>query len=77
MEADMEYTAFVYKFINEGENEPSAVEKMADFIYHAGFSFASSSLAKKIHIGSLQLGGRVFSASRNILPCVVVMKCAA
>lgn len=46
MEADMEYTALVYEFIPGGENEPLAVEKMADFIYHVGLSFGSSSLAK-------------------------------
>lgn len=46
MEADMEYTALVYEFIPGGENEPLAVEKVADFIYHAGLSFGSSSLAK-------------------------------
>lgn len=46
MEDDLEYTTLVYEFIDAGENEPSAVEKVADFIYHVGFSFSSSSLAK-------------------------------
>ncbi|KAK1244978.1 hypothetical protein MKX08_004607 [Trichoderma sp. CBMAI-0020] len=46
MEADMEYTALVYEFINGGENEPLAVEKVADFMYHVGLSFGSSTLAK-------------------------------
>lgn len=46
MEPDMEYTALVYEFINGGENEPTVVEKVADFIYHVGFSVPSASLAK-------------------------------
>lgn len=52
MEDDLEYTTLVYEFIDAGENEPSAIEKVADFIYHVGFLFSSSSLAKKKRMNS-------------------------
>ena len=43
---DVEYIAVVYELVEEGVNNPVDVERVADFLWHAGFSYTLSSLAR-------------------------------
>ncbi|KAK4237900.1 hypothetical protein C8A03DRAFT_15594 [Achaetomium macrosporum] len=41
---DQTYTAIVYEYVEEGENDPAAVEAVTSFLWLAGFSYGNSSL---------------------------------
>jgi hypothetical protein len=38
IQRDANYTAIVYEFVEEGENDPDVVQPMLDFFWRAGFS---------------------------------------
>ncbi|KAL7785174.1 hypothetical protein V8C37DRAFT_394597 [Trichoderma ceciliae] len=46
MEKNQDYISLVYEYIEEGENTPSKVEEVDDFLYHAGFAYTLAPLAK-------------------------------
>jgi hypothetical protein len=47
------FIAVVYEYIEDGENDVEAVEKVAEFLWLAGFSFAPQPLAKNWKNGVL------------------------
>jgi hypothetical protein len=47
------FVAIVYEYVEDGENHVEAVEKVADFLWLAGFSFALQPLAKNWRSGVL------------------------
>lgn len=47
------YTALVYEYVEEGANDPAVVRGVAGFLWLAGFSFASSPLARNWKSGML------------------------
>ncbi|KAM3543663.1 hypothetical protein ARSEF1564_003423 [Beauveria bassiana] len=46
IQSDMEYTALVYEYVEEGENDEAAIEESLNFFRAAGFSHTRISLAR-------------------------------
>ncbi|KAL7918443.1 hypothetical protein ACQKWADRAFT_323786 [Trichoderma austrokoningii] len=46
MQRDVDYVCLVYELIEAGDSIPSVVEEVSDFLYHAGFSFTLTPLAR-------------------------------
>ena len=46
MQPDQEYPAILYKYVEDGENDPSRVQEALDFFWLAGFSATMSPLAR-------------------------------
>ena len=46
IQPDREYTAIVYEYVDEGENDVETVQEALDFFWRAGFGRTSSQLAK-------------------------------
>ncbi len=40
IDADLTYTALVYEYVEDGENDPAAVQEVLDFLWRAGFAHA-------------------------------------
>ncbi|KAK3901738.1 hypothetical protein C8A05DRAFT_34570 [Staphylotrichum tortipilum] len=40
IDADLTYMALVYEFVEEGENDPAAMQEVLDFLWRAGFAYA-------------------------------------
>ncbi|RWA03008.1 hypothetical protein EKO27_g12097 [Xylaria grammica] len=61
-----EYLAIVYEYVEEGENEPAAVETAADFFWRAGFGYTLSSAERNWKSGVLvDLSDIVHASSRG------------
>ncbi|KAK8141881.1 hypothetical protein G3M48_009724 [Beauveria asiatica] len=53
MPSDENYIALIYEFVEDGENEPRAVDEVLEFLWHAGFCFTLSPLEKNWKSGVL------------------------
>ncbi|KAI1822676.1 hypothetical protein F4861DRAFT_540726 [Xylaria intraflava] len=51
--ASEEYIAILYEYVDERDNEHAAVERAADFYWHAGFGYTMSSAARNWKDGVL------------------------
>ncbi|EGX97240.1 hypothetical protein CCM_01900 [Cordyceps militaris CM01] len=53
MPSDENYIAVIYEFVEDGDNEPCAVDEVLDFLWHGGFCSALSPLGKNWKSGVL------------------------
>ena len=53
MPPDKEYIAILFEFIEDGRNDKDAVEKVSDFLWHAGFCLTCSPLERNWRSGVL------------------------